>query len=299
MPPPCPIMRGMGSITIRKCDDLPYGPGQSDYEYDNARQRKDDMANDNAVVTVEPSPQAVTPMAMLQLAVEKGASVEQLERLMALQERYEANEAKKEFVAAMTRFKESPAIIEKKKLVDFPNSKGGRTTYKHATLATVCDAIGPALSAVGISHRWETEQLEGGQIKVTCILTHARGHSEKVWLQAGRDESGGKNNIQAVGSTVTYLQRYTLLAATGMAVQDQRDDDGAGGAGVHEMTGEAKAAYLERIAALADVKHAESLWQTIATECTKIGDIPAYNELKAAVAAKVKALKAAPKGGEI
>jgi hypothetical protein len=26
----------------------------------------------------------------------------------------------------------------------------------------------------------------------------------------------------AVGSTVTYLQRYTLFAATGMAVQEQR-----------------------------------------------------------------------------
>ena len=114
-----------------------------------------------AVQEAAPMP-AVTPMAMLQLAVEKGASVEQLERLMALQERYEANEAKKEFVAAMTRFKENPKIIEKNATVDFTSPKG-RTLYKHATLANVCDVIGPALSEVGISHRWETEQLpEGG-----------------------------------------------------------------------------------------------------------------------------------------
>jgi hypothetical protein len=253
------------------------------------------MSKAEQAVTVIPAV-AVTPMAMLQLAVEKGASVEQLERLMALQERYEANEAKKEFVAAMTRFKESPAIIEKKKTVDFANLKGGRTTYKHATLANVCDAIGPGLSSVGISHRWETEQAEGGQIKVTCVLTHSRGHSEKVWLQAGRDESGGKNSIQAVGSTVTYLQRYTLLAATGMAVADQRDDDGAGGAGLHEMNPDVKAEFLAQIAALKDKKAAEVLWQHIAQDCTKAGDVPAYTELKAAVAAKVKALVAAPKG---
>ena len=82
---------------------------------------------------------AVTPMAMLQLAVEKGASVEQLERLMALQERYEANEAKKEFVAAMTQFKEHPLVIEKNKLVDFTGTSGKRTHYRHATLANVCD----------------------------------------------------------------------------------------------------------------------------------------------------------------
>ena len=166
---------------------------------------------------------AVTPMAMLQVAVEKGASVEQLERLMALQERWEANEAKKEFVAAMTRFKENPRVIEKNATVDFPSAKG-RTHYKHATLANVCDVIGPALSEVGISHRWETEQLDSGMIRVTCVLTHARGHSERVWLQAGRDDSGNKNSIQAVGSTITYLERYTLKAALGLAEADQDDD---------------------------------------------------------------------------
>lgn len=247
-------------------------------------------ASQAVVVREEASVPAVTPMAMLQLAVEKGASVEQLERLMALQERYEANEAKKEFVAAMTRFKENPKIIEKNATVDFTSAKG-RTHYKHATLANVCDVIGPALSEVGISHRWETEQLDGGMIRVTCILTHARGHSEKVFLQAGRDESGNKNNIQAVGSTVTYLQRYTLLAATGMAVADQRDDDGGGGSGPQELNPEVRADYEAKIAALTDLKAAEVLWATIAAECTKVGDVPAYDELKLAMAAKRKTLK--------
>ena len=113
------------------------------------------MTEASAVVVREPqavAPVAVTPMQMLQLAVEKGASVDQLERLMALQERYEANEAKKEFVQAMTRFKESPVIIQKTATGDFSSAKG-RTHYKHATLAAVCDDIGPELSRVGISHR--------------------------------------------------------------------------------------------------------------------------------------------------
>lgn len=257
------------------------------------------MNEATAVVTREPQAlaPAVTPMAMLQLAVEKGASVEQLERLMALQERYEANEAKKEFVQAMTRFKEHPLVIEKNKEVDFTGNTGKRTHYKHATLANVCDTIGPVLSGVGISHRWETEQLDGGMIRVTCILTHSRGHSEKVWLQAGKDDSGNKNSIQAVGSTVTYLQRYTLLAATGMAVQDQRDDDGKGGAGPRELDPEVKAEYEAKIAALTKPKEAEALWQTIAADCAKCGDVAAYEELKKALAAKVKELKAGePKG---
>ena len=43
-------------------------------------------------------------------------------------------------------------------------------------------------------------------------------------MSAGRDDSGNKNSIQAVGSTTTYLQRYTLKAALGLAASD--DDDG-------------------------------------------------------------------------
>lgn len=247
-----------------------------------------------ALVVQEPQQAvAVTPMAMLQLAVEKGASVEQLERLMALQERYEANEAKKEFVSAMTRFKENPKIIEKNAQVDFTSAKG-RTHYKHATLANVCDVIGPSLSEVGISHSWETEQLEGGAVKVTCVLTHARGHQTRTPLQATRDESGNKNHIQAVGSTVTYLQRYTLLAATGMAVADQRDDDGTGGKGPHELNPEVKAEFVAGVNAASDLKVLEALWAKIAAETTKAGDIPAYEELKTAVIAKRKALKTAP-----
>ena len=61
---------------------------------------------------------------------------------------------------------------------------------------------------------------------MTCVITHVQGHSESVSLQAGLDQSGGKNNIQSLGSTVTYLQRYTLFSATGMAAKGI-DDDGA------------------------------------------------------------------------
>src|SRR5690606_5500273 len=38
------------------------------------------------------------------------------------------------------------------------------------------------------------------------------------------DSSGSKNAIQAIGSTLTYLQRYTLIQALGLAASD--DDDG-------------------------------------------------------------------------
>lgn len=180
-----------------------------------------------------------TPMAMLQLAIQQGADLDKLEKLMGLQDRWEKNEARKQFVAAMAEFKKHPLEIHKNKGADFENRSGGRTKYKYATLENVCKQIIAGLSAVGISHDWKTSQ-EAKVIKVTCVLTHVAGHSESTSLEAAPDESGGKNAIQAIGSTVTYLSKYTLLAATGIAVKDQ--DDADAGPGKHNASNTAPAA---------------------------------------------------------
>ena len=227
---------------------------------------------------------AANPMAMLAHAVARGTSVEELSKLMDLQERWHKEEARRAFVAALNAFKANPPEIFKNKAVAFGQ---GKTSYKHATLDNVSGAIGAALSKVGISHRWDTEQLEGGLIRVTCVLTHEMGHSERVPLQASPDQSGNKNAIQAVGSTVTYLQRYTLLSATGMAVQDQ-DDDGRQG---KRMSEQALADWQAAIADCQSEADAGTLWQKIATATTAAGDVEAHEELRAAMLAKRKELK--------
>ncbi|KAF1009532.1 MAG: hypothetical protein GAK28_00170 [Luteibacter sp.] len=167
-----------------------------------------------------------TPADLLGMAMAQGADLDRLERLMALQERWEANQAEKAYVTAMTAFKAKPIDIYKRKRVRFQTSKGV-TEYNHAELADVVDAAITGMAEHGLSHAWETEQRQGGWIAVTCVVTHAQGHSKRTMLTAQADDSGGKNSIQAVGSTITYLQRYTLLAALGLATKGM-DDDGRG-----------------------------------------------------------------------
>lgn len=162
---------------------------------------------------------APTPSTLLEMAIQQGADLDKLEKLMDLQQRWEKNEARKAYVAAMTRFKSDPPKINKDRHVKY-----GNTEYDHASLANVVEKITKALSEVGITHAWSTENKQG-IIHVTCTLTHEGGHSESVTLWGEPDKSGAKNAIQAVGSTVSYLQRYTLLAITGLATQDM-DDDG-------------------------------------------------------------------------
>lgn len=170
---------------------------------------------------------AATPADLLQMAVSQGADLDRLERLMALQERWEAGEARKAFVAAMTDFKSEPLEIFKRKQVGYSDKNGNFVGYKHAELSDITDVVVPAMARHGLSHRWDVKK-EAQRVVVSCIITHKLGHSETVTMDAAPDDSGKKNSIQQVASAVTYLERYTLLAATGMSTKEQVDDDGAG-----------------------------------------------------------------------
>lgn len=166
--------------------------------------------------------QSATPAALLQIAVAQGADISKLEKLMELKERWEANEARKAYAQAMAAFKAEDLKITKNKRVHFTSQKG-TTDYKHATLDNVVAVVAAGLAKHGLMHTWRTEQ-PNGRVRVTCIITHEKGHFEETTLECAADESGNKNSIQAIGSAVSYLQRYTLTAATGVASGE--DDDG-------------------------------------------------------------------------
>lgn len=174
---------------------------------------------------------AVTPADLLRYALDSGADLDRLEKLMDLQVRHEANEARKAFSDDMARFKAMPIEILKDKHVRFKTEKG-ITEYWHATIGNVVERVTTALAQFGFSHRWDLAQSEG-LVQVTCVITHRLGHSQSTMLKANPDSSGGKNGIQSIISAKTYLERHTLLAATGLATKDSEDDDGAG-AGIRQ-----------------------------------------------------------------
>ncbi len=149
--------------------------------------------------------------------------VDKLEALLKVQMQWEANEAKKAYVQAMSDFKKKPPEITKDKTVSY-----GNTSYKHASLHNVTTCLNKALSEHDLTASWITSQ-DNGSVKVTCKITHIMGHSESTCLSAPPDNTGSKNAIQAIASTVTYLERYTVLALTGLATADQDDDGKASG----------------------------------------------------------------------
>jgi hypothetical protein len=199
----------------------------------------------NAIEKIEqPAPRAVaavTPMDMLNRAVESGAGLEMVEKLMSLQERWETGQARKSFDRAIAAAKAKITPIQR-------NAKG-HNDKRYADFAAIAKVVDPILSEHGLSYRFRTAQ--GDRISVTCILSHEDGHSEETTLSGPADASGSKNAIQAIGSTLTYLQRYSLVQMLGLAASN--DDDGKASAAGGTITEDQAAELI----ALADEVNAD------------------------------------------
>lgn len=231
-----------------------------------------------AQVQAQPVAQPTTPMDLLRIVTERGASVEEISKFMDLMDRQDAKQSQQAFVRAMAAFKKNPPDIYKDKDVSFTG-----TQYSHATLGNVCEQIIAALAEHGISHDWAMEQPGNGMIRVTCTLTHEQGHSKSTVMEAPADNSGKKNAIQSIASTVTYLERYTLLAACGIAVKDGSDDDGRG-AGSNDTTLTDK--WLGKVKDAETDADVVRVWDAGIVEIEKAKDRSAYAEFKKAVAAR-------------
>lgn len=152
--------------------------------------------------------------------------MERVNQAFDFYERVEKRNAKIAFDHALAKARSEIKPIIKSRSVEF-GTGDKKTSYKHETLADIANAIDGILAAHGLSYRFRTQSGPNLPISVTCILAHEAGHFEENTLVAPPDGSGSKNPIQQIGSTVVYLQRYTLKASVGLAAA--HDDDGNGG----------------------------------------------------------------------
>lgn len=201
--------------------------------------------SESTALAVQP---AASPMNMMLHAMDRGASLEQVEKMMALQERWEANEARKAYNTAFAQFKaEAVRIIKNREVTDGPLR--GKA---YAELHAVVDALTPALSRHGLSASWKLTKDEPQWMEVTCTLRHVQGHEESVSMGGPPDAGGAKNAIQARASTKSYLERYTLKAICGVA-EGGDDDDGNGGGPSLQEVWIAKANAADSVAAMTKI----------------------------------------------
>jgi len=156
-------------------------------------------------------------MDLLQLAIDKEGSIDVIERLAKLQLEMQDRDDKVAFTRAMSGFKdEVPKILRTRSIA----GKNGQEMYKAVALEDVADPLMKALLKHRITYRFKTSDLADGRIRVTCYLRleGTAYEEEGSTLAAPPDTSGGKDLLKGVGSTTSYLEKYTLMASCGVHV---------------------------------------------------------------------------------
>ena len=166
-----------------------------------------------------------SPAKLLELAVQQGADVGKLERLMDLQERWDKKQAEAAFNTALNEVQANLPKIERKAWND-------QTRSHYAKLEAVNAALVPVYSAHGLSISWGTDQSPiEGYIRVVGDLSHIAGHTRRYFLDIPLDNAGIKGNdnktkVHATGSSLSYARRYLTLMMFNASTYDDKDGNG-------------------------------------------------------------------------
>lgn len=159
----------------------------------------------------------------IKLAITEKTPVETLERLLAMQEKVEAMNAKRAYDEALSAFQKVCPIISKSKAVY--NKDGKSVRYRFAPMDSIISQVRDPLAAHGFSYEADTELSPDGKM-ITAIVTamHAAGHSRTKRFQVPIDKDAFMNEQQKVAAARTYALRYCFLGIFGIMTGDEDDD---------------------------------------------------------------------------
>jgi len=190
---------------------------------------------------VQPKPLAVQgDMTMLNLiaaaATNPNVDVAKMSALLDMGERVERRQAEAEFNQAFIRLQSRLPRITRKGALEYPTDKNKpdgpkRKIASFARWEDIDAAIRPLLEEEGFALSFNTVPRpgDGGGLIVTAILRHTGGHSQETSIPVPLDSSGGKNNLQGYGSSLSYGKRYAATAALNIITEGEDDDGHKGG----------------------------------------------------------------------
>lgn len=167
------------------------------------------------------------PTSLVRYAIEQRVPVEMLERLVALQERVSARNARAAFFAALARVQEEVGPIKKSATAEIATKSGARYSYTYAPLDAIADAVRPVLARHGFSYSWNSED-DGARVRVTCYLRHVEGHTEDATFSAPTESEARMSGAQKHAAALTFGRRMSLVQVLGISTTDE-DTDGAPG----------------------------------------------------------------------
>lgn len=147
--------------------------------------------------------------------------IDRAERLWAMQKEVRAEQAKAEFIEALSQMQSQIPAVRRTGQI---KNNSGQVQSTYAKWEHINEAVGPVLRQHGFALSFRVHQ-EGPKITVHGILSHRAGHQESTNIELAPDSTGNKNAPQAVVSAISYGKRTTAGALLNITSYDE-DDDG-------------------------------------------------------------------------
>jgi hypothetical protein len=167
------------------------------------------------------SPMVGSVDALLSQAVKAGATIDTLERLMALRKDMLAEKAKEAFNTAMASFQAECPVIRKTKAV---KTNDGKVAYRYAPIEMIVSQVKDLIEKHGFRYTTSVE-FSGDIVKAICRVVHTLGHEEVSVMPV---PLGTKTQImsqtQVVAAASTFAKRYAFLNAFGIMTGDEDTD---------------------------------------------------------------------------
>ena len=162
------------------------------------------------------------PTSLIAQAIQNNVPVETMEKLLSLQERWEKNQAKKAFDAAMAEFQSKCPVIEKTKKV-FEKGSTTKARYSYAPLDSIVSQVKKHLAKNGLSYTFE-EIKDDKFTEIVCVVTHIQGHSQRTSFKIPIGEEAYMTDVQKYGARMTFGKRYAFCNAFGIMTSDEDID---------------------------------------------------------------------------
>lgn len=162
-------------------------------------------------------------------AIDGGANIDVLERLMVLRDKLKAEAAKAAFDAAMAAFQAECPVIRKTKDVhtkDKPDGSQGSKAYSFAPLESIVSQVKPLLQKYGFSYNFRSiTDKEKQQITAICIVHHTDGHEQESPVQVPYgNKTPVMSDSQVAMAAMTFAKRYAFCNAFGIMTGDEDNE---------------------------------------------------------------------------
>ena len=192
--------------------------------------------------------QKTSPLATVLADPERLANipVETLERLLALQERYDAEQARRTYFEAFARVQGRTREVAER-------GWNPSTRSKYALLEDIKEMLDPILAEEGFAQSVSMVPGAGeGLMRFELLIRHSGGHSERHHLDAPGDDRGMKGTptktaLHGMRSSMTYCRRALITDVWDVRTCEPDDDGNAAGLGPGgEPISEDERAVVER-----------------------------------------------------